>query len=103
MTQWKKVVQVRTRLTGKNTDGTWRTSRAKEYPRRLSAALAFAMVDALTEHAVRPSFCDFIQFRKQVEVYMPQLSQAQEIGADFVDSPAPIGLFLTHWLSPLSQ
>ena len=37
-------------LIGKNPDGTWKTSQAKEYPRAMSAGIAAAMVRAACKH-----------------------------------------------------
>ena len=42
-------------LIGKNPDGSWRTAQAKDYPRRLSSALAFAVIDAATATWITPS------------------------------------------------
>ena len=37
-------------LIGKNADGSWKTSQAKEYPRAMSAGIAAAMVRAARKH-----------------------------------------------------
>ena len=37
-------------LIGKNPDGSWKTSQAKEYPRAMSAGIAAAMVRAACKH-----------------------------------------------------
>ena len=57
LSQWRHVRHPSQSLRGKNEDGSWRTSRAKEYPRRLSAAIAYAMVDALRRTPVRNMPC----------------------------------------------
>ena len=41
LAHWKHPVTPSSILIGKKTDGTWKTSQAKEYPRRLSAARSF--------------------------------------------------------------
>ena len=102
--QWEYKARVLYSLREKNADGSWRTSRAKEYPRRLSAAIAFAMIDALKRASVSLSDHSLSQFHEQIAPYMPQLSSAQEeeIGSDFVDSVLPISKFATEWHPPLA-
>ena len=97
---WQHVVQATGTLKGKDDKGAWRTSRAKEYPRRLSAAIALAMADSVKRIPV--SFKDkCADFAKDIKIYMPQLqAQASSFGADFVDSPLPIGTFNTGWEPP---
>ena len=87
-------------LKGKDEQGAWKTARAKEYPRHLSAAIAFAMVDAIKGTPV--SFKDDCPaFVKSIKTYMPQLrAQVGQFGADFVDSLLPIGTFNTVWEPP---
>ena len=100
LTVWKKRRRPTTVLHGRNSDGQWKTAQAKEHPRRLSAAIAHAMLDAATTPIISRS-------EKYVESQLESLSRFQPIldrhatseqqfGTDFVDSPDPVGRFL--WL-----
>ena len=98
--EWQRVVKAVGTLKGKDEKGAWRTSRAKEYPRHLSAAIALAMTDAIK--IIPVSFKDkCVDFAKHIKAYMPQLrAQVSSFGADFVDNPLPIGTFSTGWEPP---
>ena len=88
-------------LIGKNADGSWNTSQAKEYPRAMSAGIAAAMVRALCKHQKVPGIVDVEEATKQFAPFQPELLHSPEaFGADFVDSIAPVHRLLMQWLPP---
>ena len=83
------------------TDGTWKTSQAKEYPRAMSAGIAAAMVRAACKHPKVHTLEDTEEATKAFVPFQPQLLHIPEaFGADFVDSIAPIHRFIMQWSPP---
>ena len=85
----------------KNTDGTWKTSQAKEYPRAMSAGIAAAMVRAVCKHQKAKVTADIEEATKPFALFHPQLLHTHEaFGVDFVDSIAPVHRFSMLWSPP---
>ena len=90
-------------LIGKNPDGTWKTSQAKEYPRAMSAGIAAAMVRAACKHPRAQTNEDIEAAISKFADFQPQLLLTPEaVGADFVDSIAPVHRFIMQWHSPIN-
>ena len=90
-------------LIGKNPDGTWKTSQAKEYPRAMSAGIASAMVRAACKHPRAHTNEDIEEAIKTNADFQPQLLLTPEaFGADCIDSIAPVHRFLMQWHSPIN-
>ena len=106
--QYRHLLPPRAVLKGKDEQGHWRTAQAKEYPRRLSAALALSMVDAALFYPIRThmSAHQIDQVLAQLQPYMPPLDQYidafEDYGADYVDSLLPIQRFFGSWFPPPS-
>ena len=82
------------------TDGTWKTSQAKEYPRAMSAGIAAAMVRAACKHQKAQVTADIEEATKQFTPFQQQLLHTPEaFGADFVDSIAPVHRFRMLWFA----
>ena len=88
-------------LIGKNPDGIWKTSQAKEYPRAMSAGIAAVMVRAACKHPKAQTLEDKENTIKQFVPFQPQLLHTLEaFGADFVDSIVPTHRFIMQWSPP---
>ena len=75
LAEWKDPVTPSCTLIGKNPDGTWGTFQAKEYPRRLSAALAYAMVAAATATWITPTAPMHESITAFLSTFQPLLTQ----------------------------
>ena len=85
----------------KQTDGTWKTSQAKEYPRAMSAKIAAAMVRVACKHPTAQTLVDIEEATKQFASFQPQLLHTLEaFGGDFVDSIVPVHRFCMLWSAP---
>ena len=88
-------------LVGKNADGSWKTVQAKEYPSAMSAGIAGAMVRAACKHQSILTQADAEEVMEQFAPFSSQLLNTPEaLGADFVDSIAPVHRFLMQWSPP---
>ena len=61
------------------TDGTWKTSQAKEYPRAMSAGIAAAMVRAACKHPKVQTLQDREEATKAFVPFQPQLLHTLEV------------------------
>ena len=85
-------------LKGKDEHGAWKTARAKEYPFRLSLAIANAMIAAAKRPPVRFALPHLSAILGTMQPYAPQLTdQDTTIGMDFVDNIAPICHLKANW------
>ena len=88
-------------LIGKNADGSWETSQAKEYPKAMSAGIASATGRAACKHQSIPPQADTEEDLEQFVHFSPQpLHTPETFGADFADSIAPVHRFLMQWSPP---
>ena len=88
-------------LVGKNADGTWKTAQAKEYPVRLSAAIAASMMDAARAHRITRSDVQLTKLLQDISQLMLQLMEdAGDFAADFVDAPQLVHSFDLKWQPP---
>ena len=89
--QWRKKVKPKHTLIGKSSDETWKTSQAKEYPRRLGAAIGDAMVDAVCRTCTTPSRYSLECIRTVMAHCFPVIiDAANQFVADYVDSSFPV-------------
>ena len=101
LAQWKHPVTPSCTLICKNPDGTSRTFQAKEYSRRLSAALAYARVAVATATWITPTTPMHESASLFLSTFQPLLTQAvHSFCADVVDSPLPISKFNMKWQPP---
>ena len=88
-------------LDRKNTDGSWKSSQAKEYPRAMSAGIAVAMVRAVCKYQSIPTHVDADEAMEQFAPFSFQLLHTLEaFGVEFVDSIAPVYRCLMQWSPP---
>ena len=82
-------------IIGKNPDGSWKTSQAKEYPRAMSVGITAAMVRAACKNQQAQVAVDIEEVTKQFAPFQPQLLHTLEaFGADVVDSVATVHRFM---------
>ena len=91
-------------LRGRDEAENWLTAHAKEYPHRLSAALALAMIDEALHHPVKFQEHNIDEVLAKFETYMPPLDPyldtLADYGADYVESILPIHSFKAKWQLP---
>ena len=90
-------------LIGRDEAGAWNTAQAKEYPKRMSRALAESMLDAAISPPNSYHTCDLDECLRSLEPYRPQLPEKGsgiEYGADFVDNPLPVQHVTMTWTPP---
>ena len=80
------------------------TAQAKEYPFRMSCALANGMLDAARFCPVCFHDADFETFWSEIEQFRPRLESTPEqgFGADFVDALQPVDNLSLAWHPPLA-
>ena len=94
---WKAA---RITLKGQDETGNWVTAQAKEYPKRLSLAIANAMIEAAlgppithTEHEVEKTLLS-------MQPYAPQRTEREQAyGIDYVDNILPVCHLKARWIS----
>ena len=88
-------------LSGQDSTGQWKTAQAKEYPYRLSCALANGIIDAALTHSIM--FQDKAQnsAQAQMHAFCPQRTEYEhEFGQDYVDNILPVHHLTAKWHSP---
>ena len=88
-------------LHGVDSQGQWRTAQAKEYPPRLSAAIAGAMLDSAIGPAIQWEEGEYEARLEELSQFQPLLDRFatsdQQFGADYVDSLVPVDRFSLKW------
>ena len=98
---WHRKVPPTRTLIGRRPDGTWATAGANKYQKCMSAAIAFAMIDAATRDWITTSEVTIDQFKEQLGSFSPILtSDSHNFGADYVDSLLSICNFSLKSISP---
>ena len=91
-------------LKGRDAQGAWKTAQAKEYPKRLSLAIANAMIAAARRPPVtypEPLLQDILD---TMQPYAPQRTEEENaFGMDFVDNIAPILHLKAQWTSNIDM
>ena len=103
----KHHVPQQAQLKGKDKDtGAWKTAVAKEYPTRLSATLARAMIDQLLLHTTTHHHSKVLFDQQLLHQFMPPLdpylTDLADFGAYVVDEAMlPVDRFSMEWALPL--